>query len=804
MAKKQFGLIFEPEVKAPADFILVQKKIIPEEKQVQINKFLMNLKKAGLAVEIVDGVKYTDYYFVKLKASEESLKHLSSVHGLFPTYQHDKTMPHYTTKFKCFKTQILLKPNLQDPMFQRCSNSVRGDKNVTFTSAERILLINAVLSRTTYGLLKDEFGLGNLLASKHFEDAYPLHDGSEIWTKTGPLNDRQFLARFWGNWRMFYKLQPIHIIYKYYGSEIAFHFAWMEFYTKCLVIPALFGVIVFLVGNFDLFLSGRVINRVREVCYSKMKICPPCTFRHCRYKEFDEFCDIAKTSFLLDNNYTISFSIFITIWATFLLEFWARQENILTYQWNLHKSTPQVDELPNYKERVSKYKKYNKYTHTEEYYTPFCLKFWRNFLSFIVVFVLVLLITATALAIMISEHFIEYNVHKHRIGILIEWMSMIMKLYSALVTIVIMKLYAPGLDKTSEKLTNNEIHRTQDSYMTSYIFKSYILNFFNTYLMLIYVAFFKDLCYTNPSDHGIYNKFFGVASNLCPPAVGCIDSLSTLISFTILRDYILILLFNSYRLINLYGWIKKCCSKVKKAPLELTDLPQWEVEFSLIPSSELFFAESLMVVILEYGLLTFFVGVVPLVPLLALINNIVELRVTAYTLVKKTRRNVSKRVLGLGAWKTVLLVVTRISYLVSGCIICFTSTFVHRTVYYNERKTMVGFVNDTLSVFLVDHFRDDMESNIREKYPDVKICFYPGNKNSYNHTKPYQLSDRHFELVSIKFLAIVAYIHIVYFINAILSYLIPKMPAFIEESLFEDDKAKRMKELDKISKKEKK
>nr|XP_022912670.1 anoctamin-3-like [Onthophagus taurus]XP_022921290.1 anoctamin-3-like [Onthophagus taurus] len=339
------NLTFSPEVKSPADFILVQSRIVSETAEIQNTKFINNLKKAGLTVEPVDGVKYPQYIFFKLYASDEALAHLAVIHGLFPTFKHDKTMPNYTNNCRFFKTPISLKPNYLNPLFSRCSNSVRGQENTTFTSAERISLINCVLTRTKFGTSPDEYGLGKLLANNNFDDAFPLHDGPDEWSESGPLNDRQILAKFWGNWRMFYKFQPIHIIYKYYGSEIAFHYAWLEFYTKCLIIPAVLGIFVFFGGHYDLYLSENGVERVDEICNSNMKMCPTCTHQHCYYKELKDYCETAVMAYHFDNIYTFSFGVFIIVWATVYIELWDREECILHYTWNLHRSTQQIDEL---------------------------------------------------------------------------------------------------------------------------------------------------------------------------------------------------------------------------------------------------------------------------------------------------------------------------------------------------------------------------------------------------------------------------------------------------------------------------
>jgi hypothetical protein len=51
--------------------------------------------------------------------------------------------------------------------------------------------------------------------------------------------------------------QPLDDIAQYFGEGVAFYFAFVEFYTRWLVLPALLGSLVFAyqVGNGDFFNS---------------------------------------------------------------------------------------------------------------------------------------------------------------------------------------------------------------------------------------------------------------------------------------------------------------------------------------------------------------------------------------------------------------------------------------------------------------------------------------------------------------------------------------------------------------------
>lgn len=65
--------------------------------------------------------------------------------------------------------------------------------------------------------------------------------------------------------------------------------------------------------------------------------------------------------------------------------------------------------------------------------------------------------------------------------------------------------------------------------------------------------------------------------------------------------------------------------------------------------------------VLQYGFVTLFVAAFPLAPLFALLNNIAEIRLDAYKMVKEARRPLAERVEDIGAWFGILRGVTYVA-----------------------------------------------------------------------------------------------------------------------------------------------
>lgn len=84
--------------------------------------------------------------------------------------------------------------------------------------------------------------------------------------------------------------QPLDDIAEYYGDGIAFYFAWVAYTARWLIIPAVFGFIVFCVQ----LASGQ-----------------------------------------MDHWMCIPYAFFIVVWASFMLVFWRQKSSALAYRWGV-------------------------------------------------------------------------------------------------------------------------------------------------------------------------------------------------------------------------------------------------------------------------------------------------------------------------------------------------------------------------------------------------------------------------------------------------------------------------------------
>lgn len=209
------------------------------------------------------------------------------------------------------------------------------NKDTFFSRTERSRMVEQICSQVRYSEEKYDVGVRRLLHDECITAAYPLHPGSEECPEgEPPTNDRQRLRRDWARFGRWFKFQPYDAIKDYFGTEIGLYFSWLGFYTVMLIPAAIFGLVVFLYG----FISANNFQPVIDVCNkSNEKIfymCPLCD-NQCPYWSLISSCYYSIAAHAFDNDATVVFAIFMSVWATVFLEFWKRRQAVLAYKWHM-------------------------------------------------------------------------------------------------------------------------------------------------------------------------------------------------------------------------------------------------------------------------------------------------------------------------------------------------------------------------------------------------------------------------------------------------------------------------------------
>merc|ERR1712168_715164 len=109
--------------------------------------------------------------------------------------------------------------------------------------------------------------------------------------------------------------------------------------------------------------------------------------------------------------------------------------------------------------------------------------------------------------------------------------------------------------------------------------------------------------------------------------------------------------------------------------------PQFVQDFKLAQWGHNGLFHEYLEMVIQFGFITIFVCAFPLAPLLALINNILEIRLDAKKLLIRYRRPIPQNVKDIGIWFDIMRTFNYIAVITNAFIIALTSDFIPQTVY---------------------------------------------------------------------------------------------------------------------------
>lgn len=215
-------------------------------------------------------------------------------------------------------------------------------------------------------------------------------------------------------------------------------------------------------------------------------------------------------------------------------------------------------------------------------------------------------------------------------------------------------------------------------------------------------------------------------------------------------------------------------------------------DLSLLPWDDAMLFDEYLAMVLQFGLVTLFSVAFPLAPLLAFLNNLLEIRLDATKILRFYRRPVVRRVSDIGVWYNILDALAKLGVISTGFIIAFTSDFVPRLVYkYYESAdgTLAGYLNSTMSVFDVIDFEANTAPE-RTQYPGTKQCYYADLRNapSMNIIEgdgsiAYERNQRYYMVLAGRLMFVLIYENVVAAIMMLLLWCVPKHGAELVEQI---------------------
>lgn len=426
-----------------------------------------------------------------------------------------------------------------------------GDKKeeTLFTQKDRIRLAAGIIDRhiNTDALREADYLVGDMFA----------------------LHDRAALAELRKTWAINWKMtaQPLHKIRYYFGEKIAIYFAWLEFYTKMLLLPAIAGAITFT------YLEAKRIETGGQ-----------------------------NEGYIL-----IAFALFVVIWSSLFSETWKRKNGILDALWGLHG----LHTTFRYRAQFRGTQSYNPVTDEEE--MTFESKFRRRRalgVSIIIILLMVCIVLVALVGLFLLKYWINAHDGKHLTehNISLEYKSALTLCVTGAnaVQILILNMIYRGV---AEKLTEWENHRTDSEFENNLVTKVFLFQFCNSFASFFYIAFLKR-----------------AAEGECLHDNDCMlelrDQLLVLFLVRIVVGNILEVVIPGLK--YKYQMFRERHSLENKVQHNYI-----EDQAKLVPyeSKEAF--EDYNEMVIQYGFINLFVVAFPLAPALALLNNILEVHVDA-------------------------------------------------------------------------------------------------------------------------------------------------------------------------------
>ncbi|XP_051978480.1 anoctamin-9 isoform X1 [Xyrauchen texanus] len=663
----------------------------------------------------------------------------------------------------------------------------------TIPQSTRIRIVDFILHHTSIDSEGVSEYLPDLINKSVFETHFCLHEKKE----------QKELKNSWARWSACFRGQPITNVRNYLGEKVALYFLWLGWYTFLLIPAAIIGLIVFLYGL--AFFSTSPL--IQEVCQTDIIMCPLCDNR-CKVWELSDTCMYAKVSLLFDNEGTVAFAMFMAVWATVFLEFWKCHRSSFVSKWKVidwcEEEEELILEIVNNKQCEPKMHKHS---------------YLRSTLVLVLVTLMLMAIIGLTLALVVfrviatvqlaensSWTFIKENSHT---------VALMLGAVFHYITITIMTRVNCEVAMKLSKIENNLSHADTER---SFTVKMFTFQFFTLFSSLIYTAFFLGRINGHP---GGYKRILGRwRLEECHPS-GCLTDLFIQMS-------IIMVLKQTFNNIFEYSgpwisrWLKRkkaqklrrrCVNCYKKECMnakagsglcdncKLEDLHR-NYGLNKIDSFSLF--NEFLEMVIQFSFTTIFVAAFPLAPLLALLNNIIEIRLDAIKMVSLERRLVPTKANDIGVWTDVLEAIGVLAVIANGLVIGISSDFIPRLVYqyyYGPCSSgsasgidcMVGYINNTLSIANISDERVGKDftpfQTVTHSGINVTQCSY----RDYRSNEDYSLTNQFWVILAARLVFIILFEHVVVIFKCVASWFVPTSPLDVRNEILYD-KLRRLKE----------
>jgi anoctamin-10/anoctamin-7 len=521
------------------------------------------------------------------------------------------------------------------------------DNPFYFREVDRIKLMLSIIASKSNPYNGCELDVPMLLEKKGLMAFYPLHNEKA----------QKWLFKEWMRFDTVPNSQPFDEIKDYFGEQIALYFHWLAEYTTWLAVPGFIGIFLMI-------------------------------------DETDEGSS--------DTNTAPFFGLMMCFWSTCFLESWKRRETKVALEAGMagfeDAEAESVSVRPQYKGKMVASRVNGKQVLVHD-----------PMQKAKAVFVGILAVSSLTLIALVAVSFIVFFkfqwTQENADGTLTSGMETSdgFKYGGPLVTgINAVQIIVFGViyEELAAVLNDMENHRTDTVYDDSLITKVFSFQFINSYTTMFYTAFLKETIeraggpFVDANSTSAGCHAFRKEDQDDPSAGACMNELSNLLS-TIFITQLVVGNIQEIAVPWVMGKIKHAMEARggNGAQLSVTEAQFFKEDYE----NEKGLFKDYMEMILQFGYATMFVTAYPLAPLLAVINNYIEIRVDAFKLLKGTRRPEPKGAEDIGTWQYILEIMSTASVITNSLLICFTGTKLTKLCLPDENNVCQGLpMNYTL------------------------------------------------------------------------------------------------------------
>uniref|UniRef100_A0A8C5R0H2 Anoctamin n=1 Tax=Leptobrachium leishanense TaxID=445787 RepID=A0A8C5R0H2_9ANUR len=629
----------------------------------------------------------------------------------------------------------------------------------------RIRIVHFILHKTS---IKTEEYLEDLIKRGVFETVFPLHALEDLCG--------QKLKQKWARWRDVIYTQPVSEIREYFGEKVALYFAWLGWYTIMLFPAAIVGLVVFLYG-FVHFNSSLISQ---EICAANTTIMCPLCDKYCPFWPLSDTCMYAKVTHLFDNEGTVFFAMFMAVWATVFLELWKRQRARDVSGWNLYNWDEDEEELAL---DIINNPDCNIQQHQHSYL--------RSTLVLLGVILVIALLIGIAQALVIYRVVATVSFVGSSWSLLKEHANTAAVISGAVLHYLTIVIMTKVNRVVSTHLCNLEKPRTFTDRENSFTTKVFTFQFVTHFSSLFYVAFFLGRINGYP---GNYVRIAGLwRLEECHPS-GCITDLFIQMCIIMVLKQVL---SNCVEFLSPYLCFKFRSLKERRSRVhsehgsEDRITETWRANYRLGAVHTFSLFDEFLEMVIQYSFTTIFVAAFPLAPLLAFINNVLEIRLDAIKMTRLQRRLVPRKANDIGIWLQVLEAVGVLAVITNGLVIAVTSDFIPRLIYKHvygpcgQENTegidcLTGYINQSLSTFRTQDYEHLTEVH-EPPNSSIRECRY----RDYRSSDDYSFSVQFWHIFAARLAFVIVFEHVAVCIKFVAAWFVPDVPQNVKNQSLE-------------------